>query len=524
MVFKVIVLSFILTFSAPAFAQEENLPALSSEEEALPDAGLTPASPFHVFERFGDWARLNILTFGSTRKAEVKVRIAEKRLAELKAVVEAGAESSVVESAEGFVNSSTASLQNDAEILDARGQDASALIEKLNSLSLKQQTVLEDVLERAPEQAREALARAIENSRKGLEKAEEVLGRQVERQLIKEEKAGEILEHSIGRLKKQIEDRSEKIKEIAAKGEVPPEVQTAFEEKLRLLEDRLVNVQSKEEFKETRASIRESFKDAASSVLELRAEHKLRDEVSESFLKDVERDRLDVAQKAREAIASAERAMAEARTVLTRAESAGKTISENVKKLLRTAEEHLKKAKEAFEAKDFGGAFGQATSAFRNASAAVKSITASVQSQNLRTGEVKPAETGAVRPLPVKTKPVESRPVSEVNSGSANTSSVPSRVEVVFTDEGFRPNEAKVRVGGTVVWVNKSATAVWPASAMHPTHDVYPEKGGCIASAFDACRRIGPGETFEFKFDQVGTWKYHDHLNASMFGAIKVAE
>src|SRR3989344_68557 len=181
MVFKVIVLSFILTFSAPAFAQEENLPAPSSEEEALPDAGLTPASPFHVFERFGDWARLNILTFGSTRKAEVKVRIAEKRLAELKAVVEAGAESSVVESAEGFVNSSTVSLQNDAEILDDRGQDASALIEKLNSLSLKQQTVLDDVLERAPEQAREALARAIENSRKGLEKAEAVLGRQVER-------------------------------------------------------------------------------------------------------------------------------------------------------------------------------------------------------------------------------------------------------------------------------------------------------------------------------------------------------
>src|SRR3989344_3302144 len=222
MVFKVIVLSFILTFSAPAFAQEENLPAPSSEEEALPEAGLTPASPFHVFERFGDWARLNILTFGSTRKAEVKVRIAEKRLAELKAVVEAGAESSVVESAEGFVNSSTASLQNDAETLDVGNQDASALIEKLNSLSLKQQAVLERVFEKAPEQAKEAITRAIENSRKGLEKAEEVLQKQIEKKLIKEEKAKEILEKSVLRLKEQVERRSEHLDELIEElGEAP---------------------------------------------------------------------------------------------------------------------------------------------------------------------------------------------------------------------------------------------------------------------------------------------------------------
>src|SRR3989338_11237275 len=94
-IFKIMVFGLVLSFSAGLFAQP--VFADHPEEEVLPEAGLTSASPFHVFERFGDWARLNILTFGSVRKAEVKIRIAEKRLAELKAVVESGAESSVVE-------------------------------------------------------------------------------------------------------------------------------------------------------------------------------------------------------------------------------------------------------------------------------------------------------------------------------------------------------------------------------------------------------------------------------------------
>src|SRR3989338_3735824 len=185
-ILKVVILSLVLMVSVVFLTQPAS--ADHPEEEVLPEAGLTSASPFHVFEMFGDWARLNVLTFGAARKAEVKVQIAEKRLAELKAVVEAGAESSVVESAEGFVNSSTASLQNDAETLDVGNQDASALIEKLNSLSLKQQAVLERVFEKAPEQAKEAITRAIENSRKGLEKADEVLQKQIEKKLIKEEK------------------------------------------------------------------------------------------------------------------------------------------------------------------------------------------------------------------------------------------------------------------------------------------------------------------------------------------------
>ncbi|MBI2507095.1 MAG: hypothetical protein HYW09_00590, partial [Candidatus Niyogibacteria bacterium] len=54
-ILQVLIIGFVLTFSTAVFAQET--------DEVLPDAGLTPASPLHIFERFGDWTRLNLLTF-----------------------------------------------------------------------------------------------------------------------------------------------------------------------------------------------------------------------------------------------------------------------------------------------------------------------------------------------------------------------------------------------------------------------------------------------------------------------------
>jgi len=552
-ILKVVILSLVLMVSVVFLTQPAS--ADHPEEEVLPEAGLTSASPFHVFERFGDWARLNVLTFGAARKAEVKVHIAEKRLSELRAVIESGADASTVESAESFTNSSAASLQNDAEILDARGQDASALIEKLNGLSLKQQAVLERVLEKAPEQAKKAITRAIENSRKGLEKAEEVLQKQVERKLIATEKAKEILEKSVGRLQEQVEQRSERLKEIVAEsGEVPPELQAAFEEKLKLLEDRLINVESKEEFKEVRKDIRENLKDAASKVLEIRKEHQLRDDVSEGFLKDVEMERVDVAQKAKEAIVSAERATAEVLMKIKRAEETQKTIPENVKELLRNAEEHLKKAKESYDAKNFGEAFGQATASFRNASSANKFLENMIRrveaagspakveiKKRVETKIEANTETNLKRPLPTEVKPETAVKPEETANVSAktedvkldaeqsNTTAVPvpervSSVVVKFTKNGYEPREIKVQKGGSVTWVNESGGVMWPASAVHPTHDVYPQKGGCLGSTFDACKRVENGEKYEFRFDHLGTWRYHDHVNPSLTGSVTVAE
>lgn len=91
-----------------------------------------------------------------------------------------------------------------------------------------------------------------------------------------------------------------------------------------------------------------------------------------------------------------------------------------------------------------------------------------------------------------------------------------------YSNTGYSPNPLRVLVGATVVFKNESSRAMWPASAIHPTHTGYPTTGGCLGSTFDACRGVQPGDSWSFKFDVAGNWKYHDHLKPSVWGTIIV--
>lgn len=121
------------------------------------------------------------------------------------------------------------------------------------------------------------------------------------------------------------------------------------------------------------------------------------------------------------------------------------------------------------------------------------------------TPEVGTAPVVATNPVPSATVPVVANP-NLIN----------------YTDEGYSPNLLIIKKGETVIFQNSSAKPTWPASAMHPTHKVYPTTGGCLGSTFDACRGLKTGETWSFQFDVAGTWGYHDHLNAKHFGKIVV--
>lgn len=100
---------------------------------------------------------------------------------------------------------------------------------------------------------------------------------------------------------------------------------------------------------------------------------------------------------------------------------------------------------------------------------------------------------------------------------------------VTYLDNGYQPKELTVKVGTTVFFQNGSISPLWTASAMHPTHKVYP--GSDIAKCgtteattiFDSCRNLSPGESWSFTFTQVGRWNYHNHSNPSHFGTIVVA-
>jgi len=77
-------------------------------------------------------------------------------------------------------------------------------------------------------------------------------------------------------------------------------------------------------------------------------------------------------------------------------------------------------------------------------------------------------------------------------------------VTVKITDSGFEPKDLNIKQCDTVEWVNETEEEKWPASDLHPTHEIYPQ--------FDPREPIEHGKSWSFTFDQVGEWRYHDHL------------
>ncbi len=101
-------------------------------------------------------------------------------------------------------------------------------------------------------------------------------------------------------------------------------------------------------------------------------------------------------------------------------------------------------------------------------------------------------------------------------TGGSNTTAgtaqkpTPKTVTVNYTKNGYSPASVDINVGDTVKWVSDGAP-MWTASAMHPTHEIYPE--------FDQKKA---GNTYEFTFTKAGSWKYHNHVSANHFGTVNV--
>ena len=127
---------------------------------------------------------------------------------------------------------------------------------------------------------------------------------------------------------------------------------------------------------------------------------------------------------------------------------------------------------------------------------------------------------------PVVTPPKEEpRSSSQTQTGApaVGTPEAPPQVAVItYTNSGFSPSMITVKKGTAITFKNESSQPFWPASAMHPTHRSYPTTGGCLGSTFDACAGIPPGGAWSFTFDIVGSWGYHDHLNARHYGKVIV--
>mgnify|MGYP003394813318 CR=1 FL=1 len=110
------------------------------------------------------------------------------------------------------------------------------------------------------------------------------------------------------------------------------------------------------------------------------------------------------------------------------------------------------------------------------------------------------------------------------SSNQQPTSQAPASAQnvVTYTDSGFSPSTLTVKKGDTVTFKNTASDDMWVASNPHPIHNGYPTKGGCVSSTFDSCKNIAPGASWFFKFDLVGSWGYHNHLNPGEGGTVVV--
>lgn len=93
-------------------------------------------------------------------------------------------------------------------------------------------------------------------------------------------------------------------------------------------------------------------------------------------------------------------------------------------------------------------------------------------------------------------------------------SSVSAKTEnIEFTSSGFSPQQIIIDKGTKVVWTNKSGRAATVDSVPHPVHTDYPKLN--LGSFND-------GQTLELVFNDLGTFKYHNHFNSSQNGSVTV--
>lgn len=102
--------------------------------------------------------------------------------------------------------------------------------------------------------------------------------------------------------------------------------------------------------------------------------------------------------------------------------------------------------------------------------------------------------------LPQKSEPLDLRGRAEVY--------------VVLEEDGYSPAHLRVSKGASVIFTTTTARHFWPASNLHPAHDIY--------SAFDPERPLAPEESWRFVFDRTGEWGFHDHIRSYYDGIIYV--
>lgn len=135
------------------------------------------------------------------------------------------------------------------------------------------------------------------------------------------------------------------------------------------------------------------------------------------------------------------------------------------------------------------------------------------EQDNEPAGEIGPSR---LPPLPPPVADSVSTPSSAAPSDAAAEilNLGPVVATIVYKDGAFTPKRLDIELGQTVAFANDSDKEFWPASNIHPTHEIYPE--------LDAKGRVPSGGSWTFKFAEPGFWRYHNHMAPEDSGLVVV--
>lgn len=120
----------------------------------------------------------------------------------------------------------------------------------------------------------------------------------------------------------------------------------------------------------------------------------------------------------------------------------------------------------------------------------------------------------APSPLPSPAPTPSAAPSAAPTPAASPTPSASSEQVIEITSQGFSPSAVTVPVNTAVRFVNRDSVPRWPASGVHPTHQVCP--------GFDALEPVQPGASYTFTFRAAKACPMHDHLNPETRGTITV--
>ena len=164
-----------------AFAQENDTSVVADNETILEAPGILPDSPFYGLGRAFERIQL-ALTFDVAKKAELRLKQAEKWLAELQEMERRGKPEFAKRLSEDYSEgiNETQEFVNKSKAL---GRNIEALETHLNERLNKHLAVLQRVREQVPEQAWKGIDNAINNSQRNMEKLQERIEERIQERL-----------------------------------------------------------------------------------------------------------------------------------------------------------------------------------------------------------------------------------------------------------------------------------------------------------------------------------------------------